>query len=151
MEMNGRMNDMRAKKIYESILKGKSKDEIEKGLEKLNPDQLLIKSAELGLLYGVENALNSGADIHDDNNLALRYAVSNSHLDVVKLLLDRGADIHDDDDWALRHAAYNGHLEVVKLLLDRGADIHAYNDDALRQATREAHLDVVDYLKSFTK
>ena len=38
----------------------------------------------------------------------------------VKLLIDKGADIHVEDDYALRWASYDGHLEVVKYLKSKG-------------------------------
>ncbi|EQD53134.1 hypothetical protein B1A_12485, partial [mine drainage metagenome] len=44
--------------------------------------------------------------------------------------LSEGADIHTDNDIALRCSAEIGQLEVVKFLVSEGADIHAYNDDA---------------------
>ena len=37
-------------------------------------------------------------------------------LSTIKELVEQGADIHADDDLALRWAAENGHLEVVKYL-----------------------------------
>ena len=50
-------------------------------------------------------------------------ASSRGYLSLVKELLDRGADIHAENDYALRLAAEYGRLDVVKLLLDRGANI----------------------------
>ena len=41
-------------------------------------------------------------------------AVRNNKFDELKNLLNWGADIHADDDNALREAAGNGHLEIVK-------------------------------------
>ena len=63
----------------------------------------------------------------------------------MKLLLDYGADVHADNDLALRWATKDGHLDVVKLLLDSGADIHAIGDDRLvpvsnRPCNRQPHL-----------
>ena len=43
-------------------------------------------------------------------------AAKNGHLDVVRYLVERGADVHADDDEAMRWASRNGHLEVVKYL-----------------------------------
>ena len=68
-------------------------------------------------------------------------------LKLAKKHLKNGADIHVDDDCALRLASYYGHLEVVKYLVEQGADIHAEDDYALREASTYGHLDVVDYLK----
>ena len=68
-------------------------------------------------------------------------------LSLVKQLVSKGADIHVDNDWALRCASHNGQLEVVKYLVEAGANIHAYNDYALRWASENGHLEVVAYLK----
>jgi hypothetical protein len=53
-----------------------------------------------------------------------------------------GADIHVENDYALRWASTKGHLETVKYLVESGADIHAYNDAALRLASDYGHLDI---------
>ena len=62
----------------------------------------------------------------------LKSASEQGHQAVVKSLLESGANVHADDDRALRWAARNGHHEVVKLLLERGANVHADDDSALR-------------------
>lgn len=103
-------------------------------------------AAKYGYTDIVELLLDRGADIHAANNCALRWAAKYGHTDTVKLLLDRGADIHTANDWALFAAADNGHTDTVKLLLDRGADIHANNDRALRWAAGSGHTDTVELL-----
>ena len=42
----------------------------------------------------------------------------NGHADVVKTLLMAGADVHAENDEALRWASMNGHADVVKILED---------------------------------
>ena len=46
--------------------------------------------------------------------LGKRYELSN--VDTFKLLIEKGADIHANNDYALRYSIKNGHLEVVNLL-----------------------------------
>src|SRR3990172_8474336 len=106
--------------------------DIYKEFVKLSLDMQLIRAAEKGYLSLVKEVLDRGADIHAENDQALRWAAEKGYLDVVKLLLDRGADIHAENDYALRLAAEYGQLDVVKLLLDRGANIHAGDDIALQ-------------------
>ena len=47
-------------------------------------------------------------------------AAVNNQLDELKILLSQGADIHNDNDNALRWSAWKGHLEVVKFLIAQG-------------------------------
>jgi ankyrin repeat protein len=80
---------------------------------------------------------------------ALRWASSNGHEAVVKLLLEKGADVElllekgadvDAKDragkTALQRAAENGHEAVVKLLVEKGADIDAMDERYGRTALR---------------
>jgi len=62
---------------------------------------------------------------------ALRWAVKKGYCAMVRLLLKSGADVHAEDDWALRCAAVLRHHEVVRLLLNYGANVHAEDDVAL--------------------
>ncbi len=101
-----------------------------------------------GHLEMVRYLVSKGADIHAEDNEALGWAAEYGHLEVVSYLVSQGGDIHAYDDQALRWAAENGHLEVVQYLVSQGGDIHADNDDALRWAAGNGHLEVVSYLVS---
>ena len=50
----------------------------------------------------------------------LHHGAENGHLEVVKYLVENGADIHANNDHALRWSARFGHLEVVKYLIEKG-------------------------------
>ena len=95
-----------------------------------------------------EYLVSVGADVHVDNDFAIRYASEEGHLDVVKYLVSIGADIHADNNYAVRHASEEGHLEVVKYLVELGSDIHAQNEYAVRRASKNGHLEVIKYLVS---
>ena len=45
----------------------------------------------------------------------------------MKYLVEQGADIHADDDCALRWACDFGYLEIVKFLIELGADCYTYD------------------------
>ena len=92
-------------------------------INKNNSEHYLIYGSINGRMDHILIALSLGANVHGENDDALRWASRNGHTETVKLLLDRGADIHARVDEALRWASYNGHTETVKLLLDRGAII----------------------------
>ena len=57
-----------------------------------------------------------GANVHAQNDAALRCASCNGHKEVVKLLLDYGANIYINNNTPLIWAARNGYIEVVKIL-----------------------------------
>jgi len=106
----------------------------------------LVLTRFLPLLEAMELALQHGADVHSDNDGALRWASENGHLPVVQFLVQHGADVHSDNDGALRWASGNGHLPVVQFLVQHGANVHADNDWALRWASIKRHLPVVQFL-----
>ena len=114
-------------------------------------DNKLWRAARLGKFNIVEILLAAGADVHANNNSALRWAAIEGHADVVELLLEYGADIHAENDIALQDAAWHNRADVVKLLLEYGADVHAVNDAALRWAAENGHDDVVAVLKDWIK
>jgi hypothetical protein len=88
----------------------------------------------------------NGADIHADDDSALRRAVEKACLDLTKFLIEKGADIHALSDYALRRAVKNGYFDMVKLLLEKGADIHAYCDYPLKRAVKNGYFDMVKLL-----
>jgi hypothetical protein len=111
-----------------------------------NTDGLLKLFAARGDVEPVRNLLDRGADVHAQENYALRWASENGHRDTVAVLLEHGADVHAQEDYALRWASEIGHRNVVALLLDRGADVHAQEDYALRLASEKGHRDTVAML-----
>jgi len=55
--------------------------------------------------------------------------IDDNNIEMVKVCLKHGADVHADDDRALRWAAHYGYTEIVKLLLDHGADINKFTSE----------------------
>jgi len=68
------------------------------------------------------------------------------HVSCVECLLRHGADVHGDQDCALRCAADQGHDLVVDLLLRAGADVHARSNTARRAAIQKGHVATVKRL-----
>ena len=92
---------------------------------------ILGKRYELSNVDTFKLLIKKGADIHANNDYALRSSAAKGHLEVVKLLIEKGADIHAYNNYALRWSAINGHLEVIQLLIEKGANILACDDYAL--------------------
>jgi ankyrin repeat protein len=115
-------------------------------IHKFDINEAFCISAKYGYLEMVDFLLQKGANIHANNDFALRWSAANGKLSVVTHLLDHGANIHANDDEALRRSANNGHLEVVQYLIEHGAYIHAMSDEAVRYGAWNGHLDIVKYL-----
>lgn len=115
--------------------------------------------------------LDNGADIHINNDQALKWCLSNGYFEMAKFLLSRGADIDAvlipistinlavlkfltkngadisaGDEFALMMSAENGRFQVVKFLVENGTDIHAIDDSALKLSARRGHLKIVKFL-----
>jgi len=90
----------------------------------------LIEAIHAGLLSGVVNALDQGADIestdmHGWPGLPLRTACFEGNLGIVRELLTRGANVNaaasDGPGAPIRLAMRKGHQDIVALLLRHGA------------------------------
>lgn len=137
----------------------------------------LIDSSKNARLDHVIIAINNGANINTKHNLAIRYASSKGHLnivkylvslektdihlndalksasyagnlDMIKYLISQGADVQTQDNYSVKYASKNGHLNVVKYLVSVGANIHVNNNEAVRLANENARFEVIDYLVS---
>jgi len=106
----------------------------------------MLQCAEQGHLEKLVLSLNSGADIHANDDYALRISAERGHSDIVSFLINRDADMSSYGDSALQNAALNGHLDVVKLLVKNGVSVTANDDYAIRCSIENKHYKVVKYL-----
>ena len=87
-------------------------------------------------------------------NDALRGAVADGDIAVVKNLVSEGADVNAKykGGWTPLHfAAFDGYIEVVKFLVSKGADVNVKNDGdktPLDLAKQYERSEVVEYLES---
>jgi hypothetical protein len=77
---------------------------------------------------------------HGGDHGGLVFASGKGYLKTVKYLVSRGANMHADNDKALRRASKYDQLEVVKYLVSRGADVRSWDDGALICASKYGHL-----------
>ena len=110
-------------------------------------DELLNKASE-GELSIVKYSLERGADIHNNQDSALRIAAANGKLNIVIFLVNSGANIHANHESALLNASVYGHLDVVKFLISSGADLDSNYDTILSWTEGLGHEEVAKYLKS---
>jgi ankyrin repeat protein len=109
----------------------------------------LIKASECGDAKSVKILLEQKADLHIENDQALRIACYRGHCEVVKILLKSKANVHAQDNEALRYASLRGDTKITKMLLDRNADIHSQDDYSLRSASYSNHVEVVKILLDY--
>jgi|SRR3989304_3524011 len=90
---------------------GKNAEQIKKRLETLTESaRILVLNACLQYVLDVESRIGEPKD------------KINNRLASAKALVEAGADIHDDNEKALRAAVNRGYLDVVKYLYEKGAD-----------------------------
>jgi len=102
-----------------------------------------------GRLSDIKRLITAGADVHDKNEKALRWAFKSNYLYIFAYIVESGNDfdsIRIWDDYFLRISCREGRIDFIKYLLAHGANLHAKDDEALRQASRHGHLEVVKYL-----
>lgn len=109
-------------------------------------NKYLVQAAAINDVQAVAMLLKDGCDVHFNDDMALRWAVSCRSFGAVELLLEVGADVHANDDEALRCACGYGYLEIVRVLLRAGADVHAREDEAIYWSSCRKHAGVVQEL-----
>ena len=97
----------------------------------------LVTAAATGMLEMVDVALAAGADIHYNDDLALRSAVFTGNSAVVKHLVEKGANIHASGEEALLYAAKRRDDDIVSLLLAKGASIAVMMSAHKKEVDRE--------------
>ena len=101
-------------------------------------DLQLIEAVKTGQLIKVEEALNSGADVHQQDEQGwtpLNWAAGKGNVEIVRLLLDRGADVFRvgrDQRTPYEIALAAKHVEVARLLKQTGPSVNGSQDDSLR-------------------
>ena len=73
----------------------------------------------------------AGANVHAEDDYALRMAANHGYPQTVRALLEAGANVHAEDDHALRRGAYWGQTETV-----RGLAAHIFAPDSWRGKNR---------------
>ncbi len=99
-----------------------------------NIDDSLMFASSFGRLGMIKYILSLGADIHYDDDIALRIAFSHNQIDAVIELLNHGADIHVNDDELLINAVNEDNLDMIKILLAHGE----YEPKVLKQIFSQA-------------
>ncbi|AKI80778.1 putative ankyrin repeat protein [Acanthamoeba polyphaga mimivirus] len=78
----------------------------------------------------VKKLVEYGADIHANNDRALKLAVDD--IEMFQYIVDMGADIHIDNDYCIRAATLIFNFDLLQFLVELGCDINIGNGYLLR-------------------
>ena len=84
----------------------------------------LKRLASINDIYRAKELIRRGANVNDSEALSVA-VIDNNWDFVKYLLTETDADIHADNDFALRSICLKGNLELIELLLEKGADVNA--------------------------
>lgn len=109
-------------------------------------DLQIIDAVKTGQLAKVEEALDSGADIHEQDEqgwTALNWAAGKGNLDMVRLMLARGADVFRvgrDQRTPYKIALAAKHAEVARLLKETEEKANGTSGDSSVENYARAYL-----------
>ena len=115
-ELSGEGEVTEVEESVKDLMIPKSTNDMIKSLGNLSIDKILIKGSTMGSDSLVNYALDNGADVHYNNDEAVRMASHEGNTEIVQLLIDNGADVNVYEGLPLVLASTNNHTETVKLL-----------------------------------
>ena len=110
---------------------------------------VLDKACRIGNLEIVKYLVEQGADITGNKGEPIRNSILSMHVEITKYLLKRGAFIYNINS-ALKWAIKEGGLEMVKCLVEQGADIYddEYEPGPLAIAYENGHSEIVAWINN---
>jgi len=106
----------------------------------------MLKFKEMKKKYRSKSIEEKLLEKYTNINSLLEDSIQANNMIGVKVALKNGADIHTNDDYAVRYVCYNNSLELVKYLVENGANIHANNNQPIRLASERNYINIVEYL-----
>ncbi|PVZ97362.1 hypothetical protein BB558_006656 [Smittium angustum] len=108
---------------------------------------IALKNAiENGQIDILKYIVEKGTDINAANQECLIIACEKGQIDILKYLIEKGADVHAASKGCLNSVIENGQIDILKYLIEKGADVHAVDDYYLGIACAKDHLSLVEYL-----
>jgi len=123
-----------------------------------------VENGDLAMVKHLVTSDGQSLDITAANNWAIcgavRYALGNEQLDMVRFLVEEAprfgqpqVDVTADDNSAVRWAAFNGYLDVIRYLVEEAprfgqpqVDVTANDNEGVSWAAENGNLDIVRYL-----
>jgi hypothetical protein len=99
----------------------------------------LLKACKHGNILEVDRLIDSKADIHTQNEEALRTAVIYNNLKIMNRLIGCGANIRVNNDFCVGYAAISNYIDIVNRLIECGTNIHAYYENILCETADFGH------------
>jgi hypothetical protein len=122
---------------------------ITKGLI-FDKNQALLTASTFGKIRILKYLIKNGADIHANDDLAVRYAIENGHVETVKYLhsIEVGVNPFTTSVSGFIFACGNGHLKMVDYLMDKNVDLGNKWRDAIFKARENGHINIVKYIEN---
>lgn len=93
----------------------------------------------------LKEIVEQGANIFEENNLALMVCVEMGNFSSIYYLMSMGADIYDRNEEALLRAVLYGKVEVVDFLLNINFDLYKEDSFAFQFSAKLGHIELVKY------
>lgn len=94
----------------------------------------------------LENVFYSEDEYEERIGRPLAIVANQGHFEATFVLVRLGANIHADDDHALREAISNQHDEIVYFLVQLGANVRAFFDSPVYWAAKHDNLEILQLL-----
>lgn len=108
--------------------------------------QALVKASIAGYIDGMSLLIEQKADVHYDNDRAIRCACQNGHDRAVKFLIEKKADVNADNGYCLVTVSQNHKSELVRILVDAKADVNVRNGRTLSHYIDGGSTDMIKFL-----
>lgn len=89
-----------------------------------------------------------GADVHTDNDLAIRISSRHDDMYMIEMLNEFGANLRTHENYAARRAIINGNIEMVKYLHQNGVELDNERDGFLSLSFYCRETEIYSYISN---
>jgi len=131
-------------KIFKYKIELYTDKEIKSMLKALNPNEKYRLGINNNLLWLVQEAIDDGVEIVDDEDLVV--ACTHKNIELIELLLNNGGDV---TVYVLEQAIHIGNIDIVNLLLEYDGIfvLEEYYDDLIYVAKQNKDNAMINFLK----
>ncbi len=130
----GEKNDLRDQQVFFDLIKQINFDD----------SGYAMRWASInGHIQIVNFLIENGADVHALNDIAIKSAIENHHINIAKLLLDVGVNIVYND--IIYRASIYGHLDILEHILNLGVPVKKF-EPAVMKSIENRHLHIIKFL-----